>query len=79
MLQQRIEGKWIDCFAHAFALCGVKAGDSAVVLSETQSRPVNVQLAELALNRLGARVFHVVLTTPRLNAPVPVRSTGVSD
>ncbi|MBK6386530.1 MAG: peptidase M29 [Rhodoferax sp.] len=79
MLQQRIEGKWIDCFAQAFALCGVKAGDSAVVLSETQSRPVNVQLAELALNRLGARVFHVVLTTPRLNAPVPVRSTGASD
>jgi 2,5-dihydroxypyridine 5,6-dioxygenase len=79
MLQQRIEGKWIDCFAQAFALCGVKAGDSAVVLSETQSRPVNVQLAELALNRLGARAFHVVLTTPRLNAPVPVRSTGASD
>ena len=79
MLQQRIEAKWIDCFAEAFALCGVKSGDSAVVLSETQSRPVNVQLAELALNRLGARVFHVVLTTPRLNAPVPVRSTGASD
>jgi len=79
MLQQRIEGKWIHCFAQAFALCGVKSGDSAVVLSETQSRPVNVQLAELALNRLGARVFHVVLTTPRLNAPVPVRSTGASD
>jgi len=49
------------------------------VLSETQSRPVNVQLAELALNRLGARVFQVVLTTPRLNAPVPIRSTGASD
>jgi 2,5-dihydroxypyridine 5,6-dioxygenase len=79
MLQQRIEGKWIDCFAQAFALCGVKAGDSAVVLSETQSRPVNVQLAELALNRLGAKAFHIVLTTPCLNAPVPVRSTGASD
>lgn len=78
-MQQRIEGKWIDCFARAFALCGVKAGDSAAVLSETQSRPVNVQLAELALNRLGARVFQVVLTTPRLNAPVPIRSTGASD
>ena len=79
MLQERIEAKWIDCFAQTFTLCGVKAGDTAAVLSETQSRPVNVQLAELALARLGARVFHLVLTSPKLAAPVPVRSTGASD
>ena len=79
MLQQRIEAKWIDCFVQAFALCGVKAGDTAAVLSESQSRPVNVHLAELALERLGARAFHVVLTTPKLTAPVPIRSTGASD
>ena len=79
MLQERIEAKWIDCFAETFALCGIQAGDTAAILSETQSRPVNVQLAELALVRLGARVFHLVLSTPRLAAPVPVRSTGASD
>ena len=79
MLQQRIEARWIDCFAEAFALCGVKPGDTAAILSETQSRPVNVQLAELALARLGARAFHVVLTSPKLTAPVPVRSTGASE
>jgi 2,5-dihydroxypyridine 5,6-dioxygenase len=79
MLQQRIEAHWIDTFAHTFALCGVKAGDTAVVLSETQSRPVNVQLAQLALARLGASVFQIVLTSPKLSAPVPVRSTGASD
>lgn len=79
MLQQRIEDRWIDSFSEAFALCGVKAGDTAAVLSETQSRPVNVQLAELALARLGARAFHVVLVSPKPTAPVPVRSTGASD
>ena len=79
MLQQRIESKWISCFETAFSLCGVKAGDIAAILSETQSRPVNVHLAELALMRLGARTFHVVLPTQRLSAPVPVRSTGASD
>lgn len=79
MLQERIEAKWIDCFAETFALCGVKAGDVAAVLSETQSRPVNVELAALALARLGASVFRIVLTSPRLSAPVPVRSTGASD
>ena len=79
MLTERIQTKWIDCFAAVFALCGVKPGDSAAILSETQSRPVNVQLAELALGKLGARVFHLVLTSPILAAPVPVRSTGASD
>jgi 2,5-dihydroxypyridine 5,6-dioxygenase len=79
MLQERIESKWIDAFTHTFALCGVKAGDTAAILCETQSRAVNVQLAELALLRLGAHVFRLVLTSPKSAVPVPVRSTGASD
>ena len=38
MLRERIEGKWIDLFAEVFAKCGVVAGDSVAILSETQSR-----------------------------------------
>lgn len=79
MLVERIEAKWISAFAEVFQLCGVEAGDVCAVLSETQSRPVNVQLSELALQSLGAKVFHVTLTTPAQSAPVPVRSTGASD
>ena len=79
MLQQRIEAKWIDVFCQAFTLCGVRAGEGAAILSETQSRPVNVQLAELALLRLGARAFHLVVPTPVQQVGVPVRSTGASD
>lgn len=79
MLQERIEGKWIDCFARVFELCDVKAGDPVAILSETQSRPVNVQLAELALLRVGAKPFHVILPTPPQSVPVAVRSTGASD
>ena len=79
VLTDRIEGKWIDAFARAFELCKVEAGEAVAILSETQSRAVNVNLAELALQRLGARPFHVVLPTPPQRAPVPVRSTGASD
>ena len=79
MLTERIEGKWIDVFAEVFKLCGVQRGDTAAILSETQSRAVNVQLAELALAQLGARFYHLVLQSPKLTAPVPVRSTGASD
>ena len=78
MLADRIEGKWIDAFCETFARCAVKPGDCAAILSETQSRPLNVQLAELALLRLGARPFHIVVPTPRNPHPVPVRSTGAS-
>lgn len=78
-MSQRIEAKWIDSFVEVFRLCGVKPGDACAILSETQSRASLVQLSELALARLGARWFHVVLPTPRQTAPVPVRSTGASD
>jgi 2,5-dihydroxypyridine 5,6-dioxygenase len=79
MLADRIEGKWIDAFCEIFEKCAVKGGDTAAILSETQSRALNVQLAELALIRLGARPFHLVLPTPRNPHPVPVRSTGASE
>jgi 2,5-dihydroxypyridine 5,6-dioxygenase len=79
MLTDRIEGKWIDAFCEVFERCAVKKGDTAAILSETQSRALNVHLAELALLRLGARPFHVVVPTPRNPHPVPVRSTGASE
>src|SRR2546421_5894160 len=79
MLSDRIEGKWIDAFTEVFARCAVKRGDTAAILSETQSRSLNVHIAELALLRLGARPFHIVVPTPRNKHPVPVRSTGASE
>jgi 2,5-dihydroxypyridine 5,6-dioxygenase len=79
MFADRIEGKWIDAFCEVFAKCALKSGDTAAILSETQSRALNVHIAELALLRLGARPFHVILPTPRNPHPVPVRSTGASE
>src|SRR5919206_1474201 len=79
MLADRIEAKWIDAFCEIFDRCAVRAGDTAAILSETQSRALNVHLAELALLRMGARPFHVVMPTPRNRHPVPVRSTGASE
>jgi 2,5-dihydroxypyridine 5,6-dioxygenase len=79
MFADRIEGKWIDAFGEVFERCAVKKGEAAAILSETQSRALNVHIAELALLRLGARPFHVVLPTPRNRHPVAVRSTGASE
>ena len=78
MLNDRIEGKWIDTFAEVFRLCKVQSGDAVAILSESQSRAINVQLAELALQKIGARPFHIMIPTPPHEAPVAVRSTGSS-
>jgi len=78
MLVDRIEAKWIDTFEAAFRLSEVGAGDEVTILSESQSRQINTHLAELALLRIGARPCHLVIPTPPLAAPVPVRSTGSS-
>ena len=79
MLRERVEAKWIDAFAEVFERCAVGAGEVCAILSESQSRAVNVELAELALARLGAKPFHLVVPTPKQAAPVPIRSTGASD
>jgi 2,5-dihydroxypyridine 5,6-dioxygenase len=79
MFAERIESKWIDAFCAVFERCALRKGDTAAILSETQSRALNVHLAELALLRLAVRPFHIVLPTPRNPHPVPVRSTGASE
>ncbi|MCH8184071.1 MAG: peptidase M29 [Proteobacteria bacterium] len=78
MLRDRIEAAWIDAFERVFALSEVRQGDAVAILSESQSRQINVHLAELALLRLGAKPFHIVLPTPPQVAPVPIRSTGAA-
>jgi 2,5-dihydroxypyridine 5,6-dioxygenase len=78
-MEPRVEQKWIEAFRRVFELCALRAGDVVAILSETQSRPVNVALAELAALGLGARAFHVVLPTPKQTVAVPIRSTGATD
>lgn len=77
MLVERIEAKWIEAFKDVFRQCGVKAGEIVAVLSESQSRPVLPELSELALQALGARIFHVRLPSPPVSG-VPIRSTGTT-
>ena len=70
MLRDRIEHRWIEAFASALALSKIGPGDEVAILSETQSRTLNVHLAELALLRLGAKPIHVTAITPNQTAPV---------
>ncbi len=78
MLTDRIEAPWIAAFEAVLRLCAAEPGLPVCLLAESQSRALNVELAELAALRLGCRPFRCVVPTPPQAAPVPVRSTGAS-
>jgi 2,5-dihydroxypyridine 5,6-dioxygenase len=78
MLQESIEPAWLDAFEAVLGRCAVQPGDTVAVLSESQSRPVLVELARLAAARRGAQVFSLALPSV-FSTQLPVmRSTGAS-
>jgi 2,5-dihydroxypyridine 5,6-dioxygenase len=77
MLQETIEPAWLEAFEAVLRRCALQPGDTVAVLAESQSRPVLVQLAQLAAARIGCRVFTLTLPTPHHDGPA-VRSTGAS-
>jgi 2,5-dihydroxypyridine 5,6-dioxygenase len=78
MLTDRIESKWIDAFETTFQACKVDRGQTAIILSETQSRELNVHLAELALARMGVPFYHLKVPTPAASSPAIIRSSGAT-
>lgn len=78
MLNDRIESRWIDAFETTFRACAVERGTTAVILSESQSRDLNLHLAELALARIGAEFYHIRVPSPANAAPAIIRSSGAS-
>ncbi|OXR48910.1 MULTISPECIES: peptidase M29 [unclassified Pusillimonas] len=74
----KIQEKWIRAFEIMFRKCKVETGEIVRLLTETESRSINVQLAELALARMGAIPVQITVPSLAINTPVPVRSTGAS-
>jgi 2,5-dihydroxypyridine 5,6-dioxygenase len=77
MLQEQIEPAWVAAFESVLARCGLQAGDTVAVLSETQTRPVLPALANLAVARMGCKAFALVVPTLFESGPA-IRSTGAS-
>jgi 2,5-dihydroxypyridine 5,6-dioxygenase len=73
-----VEWRHVRAFAAHFERCGLRAGESVAVLSESQSRRSLVDTARAAAAMLGGAVFDVVVPTPPSRHPVPIRSTGAS-
>jgi 2,5-dihydroxypyridine 5,6-dioxygenase len=74
----RVEAHWVRRFAEQLDLCGIRAGETAVLLCETGSRSDLVETAWLALTGTGAACARIVMPTPANAGPLPIRSTGAS-
>lgn len=70
--------KWLRAFQTIFQKCNVQPGEIVRILAETESRQINIDLAELALARMGAVPVKIIVPSLAVNTPVPVRSTGAS-
>lgn len=77
MRDHRIEHHWIEAFCDVLRRCAAAPDEPVCILAESQSRAINLDLAELAAHRLGCRPFRVTVPTPPAGA-MPVRSTGAS-
>ncbi len=78
MLVEKIEQKWIDCFSESFRLSGISSNHTVAILAETQSREILVDLAELALQLIGAKPVTISVPSPKVTDVLPLRSTGSS-
>lgn len=74
-----MQEKWLSSFVRLFELSGVGHSTSVALLSETESRSINLQLCEIALARLGAQWLHVRVPSKPQSSSLPMRSTGASD
>lgn len=78
MLTDRIESNWLNAFAAVLARCKLEPRSVVCILAESQSRALNLELAEMACLQAGLRPIRCILPSPPHTAPVPVRSTGAS-
>jgi 2,5-dihydroxypyridine 5,6-dioxygenase len=74
----RVQERWLRTFEAIFRRSQVAPGEVVRVLTETDSRAINVELAELALARIGAVPVRITVPSLPVTTPVPVRSTGAS-
>ena len=72
------EGAWRDAFTELFTLCRARADETITLLTETQSRQINIDLARAALAdmKLAPQIVNVA-SKPSHAGPI-IRSTGAS-
>jgi len=74
-----INPAWSGAFERVFELCKIVPDETVMVLSETGSRSINIELACDALTRMGLSFQRIVMPTPPPSAGPIIRSTGACE
>jgi len=79
MIEVPVEPHWQDSFVELFGLCRASPDEEVVILAESQSRQLNLHLAQAALAAMS--VPATTITVPGKPAPPGpvIRSTGASN
>ena len=78
MALEYINQIWLDAFIEVLKRCSIRPSESVIVLAESQSRPVLVDLAQRALDQLAAQHRTITVTTPTAEPGPIIRSSGSS-
>lgn len=74
-----VEPHWQDAFAELFGLCRATADEEIVILAESQSRQLNLHLAQSALAAMAVPAKTITVPSKPVMAGPVVRSTGASN
>ena len=77
-MSMEIKSEWIEAFKNVFDLCEIKKSEKVIILSESSSRRVNIDIAKIALGILSIDYALLEVKSKINEGPLKV-STGASN
>jgi 2,5-dihydroxypyridine 5,6-dioxygenase len=78
MAPESVKPDWLNAFIEIFSRCAILPSETVIVLAETHSKPILIQLAQHALNHMNAQHTTMAVPTPPAEAGPIIRSSGAS-
>ena len=78
-IELAVEPYWQDSFVQLFELCRASADEGVVILAESQTRQINLHLAQAALAAMAVPATTVTVPGKPAAAGPVIRSTGASN
>ena len=77
-MSMEIKSEWIEAFKNVFDLCEIKKSEKVIILSESSSRRVNIEITKIALGILSIDYTLLEVKSKMNEGPLKV-STGASN
>ncbi len=77
-MPMEIKSEWIEAFTHVFNLCEIQKSENVIILTESASRFINIDIAKIALGALSINYTILEVKSQVPEGPLKV-STGASN